>query len=129
LLKPNGGIRSLIQTRCLLTLSLESLPPRSHRGATSDKDYEKADSEDGFDLGEYLRSNQAASDEAGIKHKRLGVVWENVSVIANSGISLNIRTFQDTLLQFFLWAPIQIAMKCGAFDMGKKELLANFSGE
>lgn len=49
----------------------------SHRKAT---DEEKADSEDEFDLLDYIRSNQAAADENGHKHKHVGVVWKNLTV-------------------------------------------------
>lgn len=51
---------------------------------SQDPDLEKGkpqpQAEGGFDLREYLTSSNDAYDEAGIKHKHVGVSWENLSV-------------------------------------------------
>ena len=47
-----------------------------------DKDLEKgaADGEERFDLREYLQSSNDAHQSAGIKHKHVGVTWEDLQV-------------------------------------------------
>lgn len=47
-----------------------------------EKDVEKASTEDElrFDLREYLQSSNDANQAAGIKHKHVGVTWENLQV-------------------------------------------------
>jgi hypothetical protein len=53
------------------------------------KDLENAPSEDGdeepFDLREYLTSSNDASQAAGIKHKHVGVTWEDLQVTGIGG--------------------------------------------
>ncbi len=43
-------------------------------------DVEKGDQEDVFDLREYLQSSNDAHQSAGIKHKHVGVTWEDLEV-------------------------------------------------
>lgn len=59
----------------------------------------------------------------------MGVVWKNLTVTGSAGISLTIRTFPEVVMQTFLWAPLALAMKFGAFNPGTRKLLDNFSGE
>lgn len=54
------------------------------------KDLEKAPSDDvepeeRFDLREYLTSSNDANQAAGIKHKHVGVTWEDLQVIGIGG--------------------------------------------
>ena len=51
------------------------------------KDLEKApdDDEERFDLREYLASSNDASQAAGIKHKHVGVTWEDLEVTGIGG--------------------------------------------
>jgi ATP-binding cassette subfamily G (WHITE) protein 2 (SNQ2) len=53
-----------------------------------DADVEKGDvaeNEGAFDLREYLTSSNDANDAAGIKHKHVGVTWENLQVDVMGG--------------------------------------------
>ena len=54
--------------------------------SSSEVDPEKGASEGGFNLREYLISQNAAQDEAGITnhHKRVGVSWKDLEVIVTS---------------------------------------------
>lgn len=99
----------------------------SHRAAIGEKDVE-AGSEDEFDLREYLQSNAAASDDAGIKHKKVGVTFENLTVLGADSVELNIRTFQDALLGNVLWLPMKIASLFGVGKPGSRKLLDDFTG-
>ncbi|KAF8131532.1 pleiotropic drug resistance ABC transporter [Boletus edulis] len=71
-------------------------------------DLEKGDEADApFDLREYLTSSNDANQAAGIKHKHVGVTWENleVNVIGGTDHKININTFGDSVINFFL-APL-----------------------
>jgi ATP-binding cassette, subfamily G (WHITE), member 2, SNQ2 len=67
-------------------LSRQSRKQSTIRGSTSDdgknipKDVEKAEPEERFDLREYLTSSNDANQQAGIQHKHVGVVWEDLQV-------------------------------------------------
>lgn len=74
------------------------------------RDPEKILEADEFDLLEYLESTQSLESQAGVKRKRLGVVWEGVSVSGAKSMSLGVRTFPDAIIQNF-GAPIFAIMK------------------
>ncbi|KAJ5776968.1 hypothetical protein N7520_000214, partial [Penicillium odoratum] len=71
---------------------------------TATVDEEKArssnDSEE-WDLETALRGNRAAEDEAGIKDKRIGVIWDDLSVRGIGGVKTYIKTFPDAIIDFF----------------------------
>jgi ATP-binding cassette subfamily G (WHITE) protein 2 (SNQ2) len=58
----------------------------------SAKDIEKGvfDSEQPFDLREYLTSSNDANERAGIKHKHVGVVWEDFHVDVLGGTNFKV---------------------------------------
>ena len=63
---------------------------RSTKSDHIPKDLEKApddvtDPEDRFDLREYLTSSNDASQAAGIKHKHVGVTWQDLEVTGIGG--------------------------------------------
>lgn len=68
-------------------------------GIRTTVDLEKAevDLEQPFDLREYLTSSNDANDRAGIKHKHVGVVWEDfhVDVLGGSDFKVGVRASQD----------------------------------
>ena len=99
----------------------------SHRAAIGEKDVE-AGSEGDFDLLEYLRTNAAASDAAGIKHKKVGVTFEKLTVLGADSVELNIRTFQDAAMSNLLWLPFKIASLFGAGKPNSRKLLDGFTG-
>ncbi|TFK26768.1 ABC-transporter [Coprinopsis marcescibilis] len=90
------------------TLSRSS---RRSKRQTSSNDLEKADSDgddsDRFDLREYLTSSNDANQQAGIKHKRVGVVWEDleVEVPEHNENKIIVPTLADSIWDFFI-APL-----------------------
>ena len=56
--------------------------PKDLEKAPSDED---AEDEERFDLREYLTSSNDASQAAGIKHKHVGVTWEDLEVTGIGG--------------------------------------------
>lgn len=98
-----------------------------HRTQTGQKDAEE-NSEDDFDLLDFLTTTQASARDAGIKRKHVGVTFDDLSVIGNGGLRLHIRTFPDAIWQTSLWAPMYIARLLGAFTPKPKKLLHSFTG-
>ncbi|KAJ5673157.1 CDR ABC transporter [Penicillium longicatenatum] len=72
---------------------------------TATVDEEKArssnDSDDTWDLETALRGNRAAEDEAGIKDKHIGVIWDGLTVRGVGGVKTFIKTFPDAIIDFF----------------------------
>ncbi|KDR85534.1 hypothetical protein GALMADRAFT_234460 [Galerina marginata CBS 339.88] len=82
---------------------------KSTESTTAANDIEKgADAyPDHFDLREYLTSSNDANQRAGIKHKNVGVVWEDLQVDVPGGMDskIYIGTLGGATLSFFM-API-----------------------
>ncbi|KAL0571220.1 ATP-binding cassette transporter snq2 [Marasmius crinis-equi] len=78
---------------------------------TLDTDVERVISSDEtvFDLREYLTSSNDANQQAGIKHKHVGVAWEGlqVDVIGGADSKFFVPTFGNALLAFVL-SPITL---------------------
>ncbi|KAJ8515436.1 hypothetical protein ONZ45_g7152 [Pleurotus djamor] len=68
------------------------------------RDEEKAEAEKSFDLREYLQSSNDANQAAGIKHKHVGVTWDDmeVKVIGGVGMKFYAPTFGGAILGFVL---------------------------
>lgn len=89
----------------------------------SSDDLEKGgENEETFDLREYLTSSNDANQSAGIKHKHVGVTWENLKVdvvggadhkvsgiILKSSFLLSGRTYADTLNIRFTFKPSDVS--------------------
>ena len=58
--------------------------------------------EEEFDLVQTLRTGKEKSDQAGIKHKAIGVVWEDLEVIGAGGLRINIRNFSNAVMEQFM---------------------------
>ncbi|PNS16438.1 ABC transporter G family member 21 [Sphaceloma murrayae] len=60
-------------------------------------------SDDGepFDLQSYLRNSKAMEDEAGIKEKQIGVLWDGLTVKGYGGFRIFTPTFPDAVVGFF----------------------------
>lgn len=56
------------------------VPSSIGKRMTQDLEKGRADLEQPFDLREYLSSSNDANERAGIKHKHVGVVWEDFHV-------------------------------------------------
>ncbi|KAJ3545283.1 hypothetical protein NMY22_g2500 [Coprinellus aureogranulatus] len=82
--------------------------------AQNSRDLEKAERSAGFDLREYLTSSNDKNQAAGIKHKNVGVVWEDLEVQVVGGLDSKfyVGTLATSTLYFFigpfftLWALI-----------------------
>ncbi len=64
--------------------------------------------DDDFDLAAVLRSGREKSDQAGIKHKSVGVVWEDLEVIGAGGMKINIRNFLSAITEQFIIPVISL---------------------
>ncbi|KAK2460203.1 hypothetical protein APHAL10511_007794 [Amanita phalloides] len=76
--------------------------------ARAGNDVEKANHEpDVFDLREYLASSNDANQRAGIRHKHVGVTWEDLQVKVPGGIDAKfyVGTLSGAVMMFFL-APV-----------------------
>lgn len=99
------------------------------------RDVEKAistgseDDEPPFDLEDTLRGNKRLEDEAGIKAKQIGVVWDNLTVQGLGGAKIFVPTFPDAFTGFFGY-PLRLAM--GLLGLAPKgnpvNILQNFKG-
>ncbi|KAF7797165.1 hypothetical protein EIP86_008357 [Pleurotus ostreatoroseus] len=76
------------------------------------KDLEKGGQEERFDLREYLQSSNDANQSAGIKHKHVGVSWED----------LEVQVFGKAVIDFFLF-PITFFLSLIAPLLPKKAII------
>ncbi|KAF2269439.1 hypothetical protein CC78DRAFT_487060 [Lojkania enalia] len=75
---------------------------RDHAATDLEKAPEsEASSEEQFDLEAALRGNRDEEEAAGIKSKRVGVVWENLTVSGIGGVKNYVKTFPDSFVSFF----------------------------
>ncbi|KAJ5534043.1 hypothetical protein N7527_000297 [Penicillium freii] len=77
---------------------------RASKMGVTTKDIEKAEgstaSDDSWDLETTLRGDRVASEEAGIKDKHIGVIWDNLTVRGMGGVKTYIKTFPDAIIDF-----------------------------
>ncbi|KAJ6132498.1 hypothetical protein N7471_007713 [Penicillium samsonianum] len=77
---------------------------RASKMGVTTKDIEKAEgstgSDDSWDLETTLHGDRVASEEAGIKDKHIGVIWDNLSVRGMGGVKTYIKTFPDAIIDF-----------------------------
>ncbi|EJC98670.1 uncharacterized protein FOMMEDRAFT_170902 [Fomitiporia mediterranea MF3/22] len=66
--------------------------------------YDEEKAEQPFDLKEYLSSSNDKATAAGLKHKHVGVTWEDLQVDVNGGVDykFHVRTFGQAILEFCL---------------------------
>lgn len=73
------------------------------------KDVEKGkQDEEEFDLAGTLRSGREKQDEAGIRHKQVGVAWDDLEVIGGGGMKINIRAFPNAIAEQFIMPVISL---------------------
>ncbi|KAF2448646.1 ABC transporter CDR4 [Karstenula rhodostoma CBS 690.94] len=104
---------------------------QSRKGATADVEKafdEETGSEEHFDLETVLRGNRDEEERAGIKSKRIGVVFEDLTVSGIGGVKNYAKTFPDAFVSFFnVFATVQ-----GILGLGKKgrdfDILKDFRG-
>ena len=82
-----------------------------------------------FDLQDTLRGNKRLEEEAGIKSKQIGVIWENLTVKGVGGMKITVPTFPDAFTSFFFF-PIRQLMRLLPLKKKMKELsiLQDFNG-
>ncbi|KZM19935.1 ATPase [Ascochyta rabiei] len=105
----------------------------SHKAHTT-TDVEKAvdgssvSSEEAFDLEKTLRGNRDEEEAAGIKSKRIGVVWDGLTVSGIGGVKNYVKTFPDSFVSFFnVFATAQSLLGLG--KKGKEfDILKDFKG-
>ncbi|CZR61096.1 protein SNQ2 [Phialocephala subalpina] len=77
------------------------------RKGVSEKDVEKSASDgsttedETFDLENVLRGDHTAEQESGIRSKKIGVIWENLTVSGTGGVTNFVKTFPDAFVSFF----------------------------
>jgi ATP-binding cassette, subfamily G (WHITE), member 2, SNQ2 len=108
---------------------------QSHRSRKNEAvtDVEKAtgsdaSSDEPFDLQAVLRGNRDEEEAAGIKSKRIGVMWDGLTVSGIGGVKNYIKTFPDAFISFFnVFETAQSLL-----GLGKKgrefDILKNFKG-
>ena len=91
-------------------------------------DSEGSEEHEPFDLEDYLRGNKQLEDEAGIKSKRIGVVWDDLTVTGNGGVKILAPTFPDAFISFFnIYGTFKHMLGLGG--KGKQvDILTNFRG-
>jgi ATP-binding cassette subfamily G (WHITE) protein 2 (SNQ2) len=81
-----------------------------------------------FDLESILRGSKATDEESGIRSKRIGVIWEGLTVTGQGGVTNFVRTFPDAFISFF--NVFETAMHI--FGVGRKgrdcNILEDFRG-
>ena len=107
---------------------------QSRASAARGRDLEKAVSssdetlDDAFDLEHTLRGNREADNEAGIKPKHIGVVWDNLTVRGIGGVKNFVKVFPDAFVDFFN-VPGTIMSILGLGKKGKEfNILKDFRG-
>jgi len=100
----------------------DSIRPGSRRSGKANDDVEKtATSESStdaeqFDLESTLRGGKAADEQAGIRSKSIGVVWEGLTVTGTGGVTNFVKTFPDAFISFInVYATAK-----SIFGLGKK---------
>ncbi|KDQ63068.1 hypothetical protein JAAARDRAFT_202584 [Jaapia argillacea MUCL 33604] len=104
-------------------LSRPSVPQPKTLGQDEDIENGPADSEAAFDLKEYLSSSNDAHQRAGIRHKHVGVIWEDlhVDVVGGAGHKIYVETFEMAILNFFA-SPLSFGWEAltSAFPMSQR---------
>nr|ODN90094.1 ATP-binding cassette transporter [Cryptococcus depauperatus CBS 7841] len=77
-------------------------------------DAEQQKEKDGeFHLADVLRATREGEDEADIKPKAVGVVWEDLEVIGAGGMKINIRNFSSAIMEQFMMPVIKLLSLVG----------------
>ncbi|KAK4686950.1 ATP-binding cassette, subfamily G (WHITE), member 2, PDR, partial [Tremellales sp. Uapishka_1] len=86
------------------------LGPKTEKVVTTatEGDLEAQGQEDDFNLAEVLQSGRNQRDEAGIKHKKVGVVWENLEVVGAGGMKIEIRNFSSAIIEQFMMPVLSV---------------------
>ncbi|KMU74725.1 SNQ2 protein [Coccidioides immitis RMSCC 3703] len=92
------------------------------------EDIETSTEGEPFDLETTLRGSRTAEADAGIRPKRIGVIWDGLTVRGIGGVRNIVRTFPNAVVDFFN-VPQTIMHILGLGRKGKEfEILKNFKG-
>ncbi|KAK2814331.1 hypothetical protein FQN49_008218, partial [Arthroderma sp. PD_2] len=87
-----------------------------------------SDNDEQFDLEAALHGSRDAEAAAGIRPKRIGVIWDGLTVRGMGGVKYAVRTFPDAVIDFFN-VPATIYNLLGFGKKGKEfEILKDFKG-
>jgi len=85
-------------------------------------------SEDEWSLEDVLRGNRQAEIDTGIKSKRIGVIWENLTVRGIGGVKIFVKVFPQAFLDFFnVYAKVKNILGIGSKGQ-EFDILHNFRG-
>ena len=118
-----SSIRGFVKPSKVLTnVSAMSEAEKAQRGQEDEKEE--------FDLAGVLHQGRDASDQAGIKHKKVGVAWDDLEVIGAGGMRINIRTFPNAIMEQFMMPVIKLLGVFGLklFAPSPKTILYKNSG-
>ncbi|THG96948.1 hypothetical protein EW026_g4983 [Hermanssonia centrifuga] len=110
---------------------------RKESYSPSEKDVEQGSgNEVRFDLREYLQSSNDASQSAGIKHKHVGVTWEDVQVevVGAEDLKFFVPTFGKAVVDFsllpftFTWSLISMLLPAKESILPTRAILKKQSG-
>ena len=88
-----------------------------------------ADGEEPFDLEDTLRGNKRLEEEAGVKDKQIGVIWDNLTVKGVGGSKVYVKTFPHAFVDFFGFPFRATRDMLGLAPKPKQvEILRNFRG-
>ncbi|KZO94482.1 hypothetical protein CALVIDRAFT_484187 [Calocera viscosa TUFC12733] len=112
------------------TLSRRSQASRRSGGQV---DVEKGDQGEEFDLLAYLTADVEKTDKAGaagLRRKRVGVVWENLTVTGIGGARMQVTTFLAAILSTILFLPMLLlkVFSPKRFQPTPKTILHDFNG-
>ncbi|GAD91973.1 hypothetical protein CIMG_06623 [Paecilomyces variotii No. 5] len=112
--------------------SLSRQVSRASKGGVTAEDVEKTassiESEEPWDLQTALHGSRAAENDAGIRPKRIGVIWDGLTVKGVGGVKNFIKTFPDAVVDFFN-VPQTIIHILGYGKKGREfDILRDFHG-
>ncbi|BFZ59965.1 ATP-binding cassette transporter snq2 [Saitoella coloradoensis] len=81
-----------------------------------------------FNLEQVIRGQQDSADEAGIKRKHIGVIWENLSVRGVGGTKHFVKTFPSAFTGLVTTIPMYLASFLPSQRPREVEILHNFHG-
>ncbi|QKX61137.1 uncharacterized protein TRUGW13939_08284 [Talaromyces rugulosus] len=84
-------------------LSRQASKPSKHEAVHDVEQSPSSASTNGepWDLETALHGSRAAENEAGIKHKHIGVIWDGLTVRGFGGVKTFVQTFPDAVVGFF----------------------------
>ncbi|KZO94469.1 ABC-transporter [Calocera viscosa TUFC12733] len=107
-----------------------TLTARSHASRRSAPGDVEKGTEEEFDLLAYLTTDTERRDQAGVKRKRVGVVWEGLNVVGVGGAKMHVENFMTAILNSILFIPLFLLklLHLQRFRPVPKTILHDFNG-